>query len=163
MGKANTLRDPGARRVLAADLAFLLALSAFLGCLHHALRADRPLFAAPRNPGYASLSLISAPALRQLLGQPGVVLVDARSEGVFRKETIPTSLSLPLHYAIDDAAMATLRGARRVIVFCGSAKCGASKEQALVFRSLGLQSVEVFEGGLEEWKRLGYPLSSKGP
>lgn len=146
-------------RRLLADAIFLLALSAFLGCLHHALRADRPIFAAPRNPGYAALGAISAPEVRSLLGQPGVVLVDARPEKLYHHGTIPGSLSLPLHYAIDDRTLATLQSARRVIVFCSNMHCNASKEQGVALGIRGIEKIEVYEGGVEEWKSLGFPLS----
>ena len=145
-------------RRLLADSVFLLALSAFLGCLHHALRADRPIFAAPRNPGYAALGAISASELHSLLGQPGVVLIDARPEKVYRQGTIPGSLSLPLHYAVEGGTLSILKSARRVIVFCSNMHCNASKEQGVALGTRGIERITIYEGGVEEWKRLGLPL-----
>lgn len=162
-GKANPLREPQNHRSLLADLAFLLALSACLACLHHALRGHRPLFAAPRNPGYSTLTSISAAKVRESLGKPSMVLVDARPETVFREGTIPGSLSLPLHHNLEGEVIDRLENAEQVVVFCSSAQCSASKEQALALRSRGIDAVLVYEGGMEEWRRLGYPVSSSSP
>jgi rhodanese-related sulfurtransferase len=152
MNRAQSLRP------LLSDLAFLLVLAAFLGCLHHALRSDRPLFTAPRNPGYASLLSIAAPELRALLGTPGVVLLDARTETAFAKGTIPTSLSLPLHSEIEEDLLRTVQQASRVIVFCSDHNCNASKELGVILKERGAASVEVYPGGYEEWVRLGFPV-----
>lgn len=149
-----------ATRPLRPDLAFLLALAGFLACLHHALRADRPLFLAPRNPGYASLGRVTAEQVRLALGQPGVVLVDARPASAFARGTIATSYSLPLHGRIEESALQTLRSARRVIVFCSSATCNASKELGVSLLQRGVKVVEVYPGGFEQWQRLGYPVEA---
>jgi rhodanese-related sulfurtransferase len=153
-----TASRQSAGRSLKSDLLFLLALAAFLGCLHHAVRSDRPLFAAPRNPDYAQLITLSAQQVREVLGQPGVVLVDARGESAYRAGTLPGSLSLPLHRRIKPDIMSRLAEASRVIVFCGGASCHTSKEMAVRLRKQGLRSVEVYPGGLSEWKALDYPV-----
>lgn len=150
----------GSHRSLPSDLCLLIALACFLGCVHHALRADRPLFAAPRNPGYADLVSISAVEVHSQLGKPGTILVDARPENAFQKGTIPTSLSLPLHSRIDDSQIEALLGAPTVVVFCSDIRCNASKEMAVALKSRGVVQVKVFPGGIQEWKQAGYPLSS---
>lgn len=89
-----------------------------------------------------------------------MVLVDARPETVFQQGSIPGSLSLPLHHSMDEGVLDRLRRAERVVVFCSSVHCSASKEQALALRSRGIEAVLVYAGGMEEWKRLGYPLKT---
>jgi rhodanese-related sulfurtransferase len=151
-----------AQRSWLADLLFLVALAAFLGCVHHALRADRPLFTAPRNPGYAALLTVSAVEIRSGLGQSGTVLVDARPEENFRQGTIPTSVSLPLHAKIEDRVLQTLLAADRVIAFCSNIHCNASKELGVILKSRGVDRVYVFPGGMDEWRQAGYPVATTG-
>lgn len=137
------------------ELLFLLALAGFLGCLHHALRSDRPLFIAPSNPGYGNLVEVSLEELTTAMGAPKTVLLDARPPESFRKGTIPGSLSLPLHSTLDETALAPLRQADRVIVFCSSKHCNASRELAVELLARGLTQVRVYPGGTAEWKTQG--------
>ncbi len=143
-------------------LVLLLALGSALACLHHAVRADRPLFSAPRNPGYESLLLVSLDDVRKALGQPGQVLLDARSAQAYRQSSLPGALSLPLHRQPDPALETQLRSARRILVFCGNRSCNSSKEQAVFLRTRGFEQAVVFPGGVKEWKEAGLQLSPGG-
>ena len=140
------------------DVLFLLALAVVLGCCHHAVRADRPLFTAPRNPGYATLVSLDIGQVQAELRQGGALLVDARPQEAFLKATIPDSLSLPLHSNLDIEILAKLRQARTVIVFCSDPRCQASKQLAVQLRSQGVLALRVFPGGVAEWRRAQRPL-----
>ena len=156
----STEQNGKARRPVFPDLVFLLALAAFLGCLHHALRADRPFFTAPRNPGYAALLSVSLAEVHSGLGQSGTVLVDARPAEAFAKGTIPSSISLPLHTQIEPALLEKLQSARRVVIFCSNEHCNASKELGVILNQRGVERVFVFAGGMEQWRNAGYAVST---
>ncbi len=144
---------------LFTELALLFALALFLGCLHHALRADRPLFVPPHNPAASDLPMVTAREVRDSLGSPEVVLVDARPGEAFSRETLPGSVSLPLHANWDETLIDRLRKVGFVVVFCSDAHCYTSREVALALRARGLTGVKVFPGGVKEWKGLGFPMA----
>lgn len=145
---------------LLRELAFLLALSATLGCLHHALRANRPFFIPPSNPAAASLPIVTAREVRDSLGSPQVALVDARPSEAFAKETIPNSLSLPLHSNWEEETLERLRKTPYVVVFCSDERCQVSREVALSLQARGVSGVKVFPGGMKAWKEMGFPISA---
>lgn len=45
-----------------------------------------------------------------------------------------------------------------IIVYCGNYKCLASGESAKMLKELGFKNVWAYEGGIAEWKYLGYPV-----
>ena len=137
----------------------LLALSVFLGCLHHAWRGQRPFFIPPTDPEAAQLSTIEADVLKRALGSGRFVLVDARPREAYLKGTIPGSLSLPLHSNWDSATLEKLKSSSTV-VFCSDEACQASRVVALGLKARGVTSVGVFPGGIASWKARGYPLEA---
>lgn len=145
-----------------APLALLVACAALLACAHHAVRADRPLFAAPRNPGYSQLSLVDLDTVSRTLEGARTFLLDARPAGAYRRGTLPGALSVPLHSALEEELLAGLRTADRIIIFCGGPSCNASKELAVILRARGLEQTSVFVGGVEEWRNSGRPLAPGG-
>lgn len=102
---------------------------------------------------------MNAAEVRGVLGSPEVALVDARPEEAFFKETIPGSVSLPLHANWDGDLLDRVREADLVVVFCSDARCYTSREVALALQARGLTAVKVFPGGVTEWKGLGLPLA----
>lgn len=150
-------RDTQTSDSAAGRLLFLGLLSGSLACLHHAVRSERPLFTAPRNPGYEQLVSLSLEQMRSRSAEPGVLLVDARSQAAFSRESLPGALSLPLHTRIDEPTLARLKASPEVIVFCSSRQCRSSHELAVVLKRRGVLQVQLFPGGMEEWTEAGYP------
>lgn len=142
------------------DVVFLMAVSIALGCLHHAVGSDRPLFVPPSNPQAAAVPSVTALEVEKLLGSPGAILVDARPAAAHARSTIVGSLSLPLHSNWDEADLERLRQASDVIVFCADERCQLSRTVALALRDRGVTGVRVFSGGMKTWTDLGLPISS---
>lgn len=141
------------------DLAFLVLLGLFLGCLHHAVRGEIPLFVKPQNPRFEALRQLDARQLKNSLKQAGTVLLDARPSRAFQRERISGSLSVPLHSNFEDELSAELKQATLVVTYCDGPKCDASKQLALRLQEeLGLGNVAVFDGGLEDWSAQGWPV-----
>lgn len=145
------------------DVIFLLALSMALGCLHHAVRSERPLFVPPRDPRAAALPSLSALEVEKLLASPGAILVDARPAAAHARSTIPGSLSLPLHSNWPEDVVERLRQASVAIVFCADERCQLSRTVALALRDRGVARVKVFPGGMKAWTDQGLPTSSGVP
>lgn len=162
LAQARQGLETSARPATLQAIPFLLALSAFLGCLHHAVAADRPLFAAPRNPAYERLELLSLQQTRAAWSRPGAIFIDVRPREAYLKATLPRAVSLPLHTAMDETTLALLTSASEVVLFCSSRLCNASKEAAVALQERGLLSVKVFPGGLQEWKEAGYETAPGG-
>lgn len=139
------------------DLATLLSLAAVLGCLHHALLSDRPLFRPPLRPDQAAVLEIGAEELHRRLAEPGLVLVDARPPEDCQRESLPNSLCLPLRQRLQPETRQTLQRASLVVVFCSGRRCRAAEEQVRHFHRLGIASATLYRGGLEEWRQRGYP------
>lgn len=83
------------------------------------------------------------------------VLIDARPYKMYLKETIAGSISIP------DTKVEELKGRfpvhqnQKIITFCGGFKCAKSHNIANKLISMGYRDVNVFAGGLPEWKKAG--------
>lgn len=94
---------------------------------------------------------------------PYVMVLDARSEGHYRRGHIPGSYLLDQYHqeATLSEIMPILEQAPQVVVYCTGGDC---EDSIFLCRSLvydhGIlqESLYIFEGGSSEWKELGYPM-----
>ncbi|HEX4415053.1 MAG TPA: rhodanese-like domain-containing protein [Lacipirellulaceae bacterium] len=93
-----------------------------------------------------------------LCGRSDVVVVDARSEAAFAQEHIPQAISFP-HGRMNAASTAHLDRAVVYVTYCDGIGCNASTKGALKLAELGFEVMELM-GGIEWWKRDGYPTES---
>ena len=84
-----------------------------------------------------------------------VTVVDARSAQAFDAEHIPGAVSIP-HRTMNESTTATLDKASLVVTYCDGIGCNASTKGALNMTKLGYRVKELM-GGLDWWKRDGYP------
>jgi len=61
----------------------------------------------------------------------------------------------------ENALQARFDRDRTVVLYCASYDCPASTEAAKRLMRMGFTSVFDYKGGLEEWKRAGYPVFSR--
>ena len=87
-------------------------------------------------------------------GEP-LVVVDGRSAEAYAREHIPGAISLP-HRGIDADSTASLDRSRTYVCYCDGIGCNASTKTALKLLMLGFEVRELI-GGLDWWKRDGYP------
>jgi rhodanese-related sulfurtransferase len=87
-----------------------------------------------------------------------VVIIDARSEAAFAQEHIPRALNLP-HRKMNHDTTEQFRRDALYITYCDGIGCNASTKGALKLSELGFQVKELI-GGLNWWKRDGYPTES---
>ncbi len=94
-------------------------------------------------------------------GEP-VVVVGGRAAGAYDEEHIPGAVSLP-HGEISADTTASLDKSKLHVCYCDGIGCNASTKTALKLLTLGFQVRELI-GGLDWWKRDGYPthLSESG-
>ena len=87
-------------------------------------------------------------------GDP-ITVVDGRSAEAHSAEHIPGAISLP-HRAISAATASALDKSGVLVCYCDGIGCNASTKTALKLLDLGFQVRELV-GGLDWWKRDGYP------
>jgi len=87
-------------------------------------------------------------------GEP-IVVVDGRAAGAYDHEHIPDAISLP-HREISAETTASFDRSKLYVCYCDGIGCNASTQTAMKLLRLGFQVRELI-GGLDWWKRDGYP------
>jgi rhodanese-related sulfurtransferase len=91
-------------------------------------------------------------------GGADFVIVDARSPEAYARGHVPGAVSLP-HRTIAARTTSAFRKDRLIVTYCDGIGCNASTKGALKLAELGLKVKELI-GGIEWWKRDGYPTES---
>jgi rhodanese-related sulfurtransferase len=91
-------------------------------------------------------------------GVPGLVVVDARSAEAFAEEHVAGAVSLP-YRLLTEASTAHLSREALYVVYCWDPGCNAGAKGAARLSELGFRVKEMI-GGLEYWKRQGFPTES---
>jgi rhodanese-related sulfurtransferase len=87
-----------------------------------------------------------------------VVIIDARSEAAFAQEHIPNAISFP-HRKMNRDSTKHLDRNTLYVTYCDGIGCNGSTKGALKLAELGYQVKELV-GGIDWWKRDGYPTES---
>jgi rhodanese-related sulfurtransferase len=90
------------------------------------------------------------------------VILDVLPEEHFRKEHIPGAKSAPLDSEGFLSRVEQLAGdkSQRVVVYCANSSCDLSPKAAKRLEAEGYKNVVDFDGGIEEWKRSGLPVTN---
>ena len=86
-----------------------------------------------------------------------ILVIDARSTDAYAIDHIPGSFNLP-HRTMDAATTAHIDRAMLIVTYCDGIGCNASTKGALKMTELGFKVKELM-GGLDWWKRDGYPTA----
>lgn len=88
----------------------------------------------------------------------GYALVDVLDPEAYAREHIPGSINIPK----DDLRAFERRfdPEKKIVVYCASAECPASREAARGLVERGFRHVYDFEGGLRAWKEAGCEVES---
>ena len=103
--------------------------------------------------------------LRELLQQPGTVLVDARAEALYRRGHLAGARSLPLG-ALPERLPAFRRRVPKdalIITYCSGHGCPDSLDLATRLLTAGYRRVRVFTGGYPAWRDAGLPVKGTAP
>jgi len=84
-----------------------------------------------------------------------VVVVDARSREAYEREHIPGAINLP-HRQMSEESTREFDRDTLYVSYCDGIGCNASTKGALNLTRLGFRVKELI-GGLDWWKRDGYP------
>lgn len=88
---------------------------------------------------------------------PGVVVLDVRPAEAYERAHVPGSRSIP-YRQIDAALAASLSRDDIHVVYCWGPGCNAATKAAVRLAKLGLPVKEMI-GGIEYWRREGYPMA----
>lgn len=104
---------------------------------------------------------------RQLLLEPGTVLVDARPALFHRISHIPGSVNVPLDKSTIESLglwRQSLSPAATIIIYCSDRHCSMADElaQKIIPLSDGLPPL-IFSPGFKAWDEAGLPLESTLP
>jgi rhodanese-related sulfurtransferase len=89
-------------------------------------------------------------------GNPGFVLLDARSLELFREGHVAGAVSLP-HAKIIATKMAAWRPQTLFVVYCAGPHCNGAARAAVRLSALG-RPVKLMAGGITGWLDEGFPL-----
>jgi rhodanese-related sulfurtransferase len=87
-----------------------------------------------------------------------VVVIDARSATAFAQEHIPGAVSFP-HRTLNRDSTGHFDRDTLYVTYCDGGGCNASTKGALKLAEIGFQVKELI-GGIDWWKRDGYPVES---
>ena len=93
-------------------------------------------------------------ALAVAEGEPGIVVLDARSPDAFAAGHVPGAVNLPRPFTAEDVA-ALPEGT--IVVYCWGPGCNGSQKACLELSELG-RPVKDMLGGFEYWVREGHPV-----
>ena len=102
--------------------------------------------------------------LQTLLGQ-GALLVDARAVELYAEGHLQGARSLPLGELSSRLTefRATVPLETTLILYCSGYGCPDSFDLGVLLLKEGYQDVQVFEGGLPEWRDAGLPVEKGAP
>ncbi len=115
---------------------------------------------AADNP---DLARVSPEALRALLQDNSVALVDARSTDKFDAAHIPSAINLPADTAAETLQVQSLPidKERLVVTYCDGGSCAVSEYLGTMLRDeAGCREVHVLEGGFLAWSEADFPVEA---
>ena len=84
-----------------------------------------------------------------------IIVVDARSAKTYAEEHVPGAVNLP-HRTMNAESTRHLDKSALYVAYCDGIGCNASTKGALSLSRLGFRVKELM-GGIDWWKRDGYP------
>lgn len=107
-----------------------------------------------------SLSILSAPEVKHMMeSHPGVHLIHSLSAIEFNIQHIPGSINVPIVGNGDDQLL-PISKQQPLIFYCMGMKCPYSRQGAIGAINQGYENVYWFRGGIPEWRKYGYPLTT---
>jgi len=108
------------------------------------------------------MKTITAHDLRRRLDQDHrPLVVDVLPADHYASEHVPGATNVPLGRddfieSVEDVAEGRDQS---IVVYCANTECDLSPKAARALENAGFQDVSDFEGGIEEWKAAGFPVT----
>ncbi|WP_071187903.1 rhodanese-like domain-containing protein [Trichormus sp. NMC-1] len=105
------------------------------------------------TPINAKLKLVDAAAVKQLIEQQKIQLIDVREPSEYAAEHIPEAQLLPLSKFQPEQV--SLTQGKEIVIYCQSGNRSNQAAKKLV--NYGFREFKQLEGGITAWKQSGYP------
>jgi rhodanese-related sulfurtransferase len=108
------------------------------------------------------LPALSFKQVKEAYDRGSALFVDARDPDFYHQGHIPGAVNLPVreYELVFPVLQEELMAASRVITYCDNVTCDTSVELCEKLLFAGLDRVEIFPGGIEQWKDEGQPVVS---
>lgn len=103
------------------------------------------------------MKTITVDALKKLLDQDDVVLIDVREPAEYRSENIEKSHLIPL----GKVSLDQIPSGKKIVVHCRSGGRSAEACRKLLKERPEME-IYSLEGGISAWQEAGYPVQSSG-
>lgn len=106
------------------------------------------------------LPAVSFKEAKEAYETSSALFVDARDPDFYNQEHIPGAVSLPVREfeLFFPVLKEQLWNTPRIITYCDGANCEMSVELTEKLLFAGLEYVEIFTGGIQQWKAAGQPV-----
>ena len=92
-----------------------------------------------------------------MAGHSGFVVLDTRPTEAYERAHVPGAISMP-YRTIDELMTRKLGQDELIVVYCWGPACNAAAKGAVRLATLGYRVKEMV-GGIEYWRREGYPIA----
>ena len=109
------------------------------------------------------MKTIDAHELKQRLQRDnGTMVIDVLPKDHFEAEHVPGSINIPLGASRFVEAVEGVAEDKQqpLVVYCANHDCDLSPKAAERLEEAGFENVTDFDGGIEEWKREGYEVTT---
>ncbi len=139
-----------------------LAFIGTFGLLSCISIAAAPIFHSHAIAAQSETDEISLAEAKTLFDGRKACFVDARPEYLFYASHIKGARSLSSSRFFEQIPefRKQIPAETLIVVYCVNDKCGKAHYVARMLRSNGYRNVKVYEGGIVEWNKAGYPLES---
>lgn len=98
---------------------------------------------------------VSKEDVLRLISEKSATVIDILGDESYRKAHIRGAISVPLD-VLENEYWKKIPKSEKIIVYCKSYSCNASRNAALFLRSKGIEAY-AYEGGISEWLISGMP------
>jgi rhodanese-related sulfurtransferase len=84
------------------------------------------------------------------------VLIDTRTHDGYEEEYLPGAIRIPADRLVE-RMLSEYDRKRTIVTYCSGWACESSTIAATKLERMGFANVLDFKGGLEDWKKAGYP------
>lgn len=103
---------------------------------------------------------LNAEQTYRLLREGQTLFIDARYQKEFAESHIPGAINIPANLSRDRlmSELESISKNRKIVVYCDSDKCQASRRLAGLMTYLGYERIYVYLPGFQEWQVKNYPV-----
>ena len=95
--------------------------------------------------------------MKMMDAEEDFILIDARTHEGYDKERLPGAISIPAD-RLGERIVRQYKKDRTIVTYCSGWSCESSTIAAKKLEKLGFTRVLEYKGGLEDWKKAGFPL-----